>query len=189
MQHDAHTARRPPDATAESLYRLSARLAGDPDYFASPLACARLVDRLNVAAQAAALGLDLAGLATLALCKTPRADSAELRAADLRQVADRTGVPVATLERLLTVQKGFNVYAVVNQADVFAAAKAIRARTAGEAHPHLKLDELDTVRLLAGFRQADFGEIGESVWVGDEPAATVIARLRGQRPGADGGGT
>jgi hypothetical protein len=59
---------------------------------------------------------------------------------------------------------------------------------ASDARPRLTLDELDTVRILAGLRQADFGSVGESVWVGDQPANAITAEQRRQQPGHEGGG-
>jgi hypothetical protein len=98
-------------------------------------------------------------------------------------VAEHVGVSVRELERLLGVHRDFDLYAVIDAAAVLDEMRRIEARTAGQRLPRLELDELDTVRLVAGLRQADFGTLADSVFVGDRPAdAGLVADLRRAEP-------
>jgi hypothetical protein len=165
-----------PDPPGGELWRLSHRFVGDSDYFAEPLFLSRLANHQTVAGQAIAYGLTIADLATWALCKTPRAD---FRADDLQKVARHVGVTVITLERVLAVRNSFDIYAHLDIPKTMSAIRTIEAREANGQRAHLSLDELDVVSLVAGLRQADFGTLADSVYIGDAPAdVNTIAKLR-----------
>jgi hypothetical protein len=83
------------DHLRDQLHRLAAR---EPSLFGFALARLRVARGLTVQDQAAALGIEEDGLATLAVCRRPRP---ERRQEDLAAVARRVGVGVEVLEAVL----------------------------------------------------------------------------------------
>ena len=174
-----------PDPTADTAggrFKLSLKLTDDEGFFAACLARDRDACELTPEAQAAALGLKVEGLAGLALCRTPRAGEGE-HDADLSQVAAYAGVSVPALERLLVgvpgpgVQLSARALRHVDAEGVRTLDKAIRRRHEGAEAPPLTPDEVAVVYVGIGLRQADAGDVGSGVWVGDRPAEDIIPEL------------
>jgi hypothetical protein len=92
-------ANQPSISAAASLQHLAfSRVAGDHFFVGFALARAREAEGIDLAEQARRLGLDLDGLAKLALCRQPHRDTWE---EDVRVVAEYVGLAPAMLEALL----------------------------------------------------------------------------------------
>jgi hypothetical protein len=172
-----------PDPDSQ-LLRLSHRLADDPGFFSYHLARDRDASGQSITVQAAALNLTLDALGALALCRTPRTIRAAQRESDIARVAAYARVPVPVLERLLVGVPGPGVPLTaqalrhVDAAGVRTLAKIIRERYAGGEARKPTADEMAVLRVAQGLRQADMGDVGSGVWVGDRPGAEVVEEVR-----------
>ena len=81
------------------LERLSRRVDGDPFFLASVLAAYTQAESLDEAGLASALGCPVETLASLRLCRRPRADS-QFRG-DVEAIADRFGVDALSLAEII----------------------------------------------------------------------------------------
>jgi hypothetical protein len=188
MALDLPSSDRLPETPGASLYRLSARFAADPGFFAYHLARDRDASGQSPDEQAAAIGLSLERLGQLGLCRTPRSGEYD---ADLAQVAAHAGVAVPALERILIGVPGPGVTLSaralrhLDAAGVRRLDKLIRLRHEGADAPPLSPDEAAVVFVAIGLRQADAGDVS-SVWVEDRDGEEVAVELRRQRPEAEG---
>jgi hypothetical protein len=81
---------------SEALDHLAGRVTADPTFLAHPLAAYARSEGLDDSALAGRLGLNVADLSRLRLCRAPRPEPADFRA-DLTAVATRFGIEPTTL--------------------------------------------------------------------------------------------